>query len=246
MKKIFTLLTLLSVLLSTIPFAFASDLSTDPTTPELNTLKAYAYLDLETADSEMQEVILNARNEMILSTAWVADGASAYIVDTNNNNNNITEEIPEFSEIFPEDWELPTFSSDTRSIPSTPQISPLYTETIFSGSVKLSVPSNNYNTPSFLTVAVRGFVGTAYEYYAKSITTHAVYSNNGTYAGTYNLGYSDSVTGVSLGWVPKVNNGNSCIFYPPSQYNKINLRASTFDTPASWTFNVVIDRVDLY
>ena len=62
---------------------------------------AYSEIDESTTEAE-REQILEARSEIIYSHSWVADGLSACILDENGN---VKEILPQFSEIFPEDWE---------------------------------------------------------------------------------------------------------------------------------------------
>lgn len=64
----------------------------------------YAYLDLDSADESLKPVILAARKQIIYRHTWVADGLSAYILDVDGS---VESRVPEFSEIFPADWEPP-------------------------------------------------------------------------------------------------------------------------------------------
>jgi|GEM_PF-5196825 len=63
-----------------------------------------AYMDLETADEEMRGKILEARNKIIFSKSWVADGIESGGADPDNN----TVTVPQFYDIFPLDWDIPT------------------------------------------------------------------------------------------------------------------------------------------
>lgn len=67
-------------------------------------IQHYAYLNFEKASEELKPVILAARNRIICRYSWVADGISGRILDKNGN---LKEELPQFSELFPEDWEEP-------------------------------------------------------------------------------------------------------------------------------------------
>lgn len=67
----------------------------------------YAYMDLDRVDENMKAVILKAREKIIFSsTGWVADGTEGYVLDEKGN---IIEVLPEFHDIFPEDWEYPVY-----------------------------------------------------------------------------------------------------------------------------------------
>lgn len=67
-------------------------------------IQYYAYLDLDSADEALKPVILAARKQIIYRHTWVADGLSGWILDANGNKKS---RVPEFSEIFPADWEPP-------------------------------------------------------------------------------------------------------------------------------------------
>ncbi len=69
----------------------------------LEEAQAYAYLDLDAAPTELQETIRKARNVIIYSRSWVADGFECYVTAPDGT----VETIPTFSELFP-GWELPT------------------------------------------------------------------------------------------------------------------------------------------
>jgi len=71
---------------------------------ENESLEYYAYMNLEEADAEIQEKILKAREEIILSMTWaspeVAEGY--FTVD-----GSVFERIPQFYDLFPYDWDIP-------------------------------------------------------------------------------------------------------------------------------------------
>ncbi len=77
----------------------------EPVTPEeeLEAAKEYAYLDLESASPELAEKILAAREVIIYSQSWVADGYSGSIENVETGE---IQELPTFSELFP-DWDPP-------------------------------------------------------------------------------------------------------------------------------------------
>lgn len=72
---------------------------------ETESLEYYAYMDMETAPEELRQVIREARCRIIFSSSWVADETNGWVLDEDGN---VIEELPHFSEIFPEDWEIPT------------------------------------------------------------------------------------------------------------------------------------------
>ncbi len=65
----------------------------------------YAYMDLDQAQEELKPVILEARRRIIFDSSWVSDEINGRILDEDGN---VIEEVPHFSEVFPEDWELPS------------------------------------------------------------------------------------------------------------------------------------------
>lgn len=67
-------------------------------------IQYYAYLNISTAEEELKPIILVARNTIIHRYSWVADGMNGKVLDKDGN---VKREIPEFSELFPEDWEIP-------------------------------------------------------------------------------------------------------------------------------------------
>lgn len=69
-------------------------------------IQYYAYLNLEAAEESLKPVILAARNKIIFRYSWVADGVSGRIYGKDGN---IKEELPQFSELFPADWNEPVF-----------------------------------------------------------------------------------------------------------------------------------------
>ncbi len=73
--------------------------------------QSYAYMDLETAPEELQKKILEAREVIIYSQSWVADGFECYVTSPDGTR----ETIPSFSELFP-GWELPTIDPNEWSV----------------------------------------------------------------------------------------------------------------------------------
>lgn len=67
-------------------------------------IQYYAYLTLNDADPSLVPVIIEARNRIIFRQSWVADGLKGYVHDRNGD---VIEEVPQFSDLFPEDWDIP-------------------------------------------------------------------------------------------------------------------------------------------
>ena len=72
-------------------------------------IQYYAYLELESADPDIIPVILKARDMIIFRQAWVADGIQGFLHDENGD---IIKPIPQFSELFPENWSVPVMSTE--------------------------------------------------------------------------------------------------------------------------------------
>lgn len=72
-------------------------------------IQYYAYLDLSTAEESLQPVILEARNRIIFRCSWVADGIEGFVFDENGK---IVEKVPQFSDLFPSDWDEPIVSTE--------------------------------------------------------------------------------------------------------------------------------------
>ena len=77
----------------------------------LEQAQAFAYMDLDTAPAELQETIRKAREVIIYSQSWVADGFECYVTSPDGTR----ETIPSFSELFP-GWELPTIDPNELSV----------------------------------------------------------------------------------------------------------------------------------
>ncbi len=72
-------------------------------------IQYYAYLDLSTAAESLRPVILEARKMIIFRYSWVAGGLVGFVHDENGT---IIEEVPQFSDLFPSDWDEPTVSTE--------------------------------------------------------------------------------------------------------------------------------------
>lgn len=77
----------------------------------LEEAQSFAYMDLDTAPAELRETILKAREVIIYSQSWVADGLEAYITSPDGTKRS----VPAFSELFP-GWELPTIDPSLNTM----------------------------------------------------------------------------------------------------------------------------------
>ena len=77
----------------------------------LEEAQSFAYMDLDAAPAELQETIRKAREVIIFSQSWVADGFECYVTSPDGTR----ETIPSFSELFP-GWELPAIDPNELSV----------------------------------------------------------------------------------------------------------------------------------
>lgn len=68
----------------------------------------YAYMDIDEAPANLHDTILEARDYIIYHSTWVADGYGGSITSPEGE---VLEIVPEFHDIFPEDWEIPVDKS---------------------------------------------------------------------------------------------------------------------------------------
>lgn len=67
-------------------------------------IQHFAYLDIDTAVESLHPIILAARRIIIYRYSWAADEVEGWVKDRNGN---ILETLPHFSDLFPDDWEIP-------------------------------------------------------------------------------------------------------------------------------------------
>lgn len=77
--------------------------------------KTIAYADVVTASEEMKARILDARETIINSESWVADGYEGSITDKSG----VTTPLPHFSELFP-GWDVPVAQIAETAAPDSP------------------------------------------------------------------------------------------------------------------------------
>ena len=69
-------------------------------------IQYFAYLDLTMVEDTLKPVVLAARNRIICRYSWTADGVDVKFL---NGEGKTVEVLPQFSELFPEDWDEPIF-----------------------------------------------------------------------------------------------------------------------------------------
>ncbi len=227
MKKVFSIImSLLMICSLTIPaMAVEANVQQDWTDVE-----SIAYMSLDDVDAELQSQITQARNEIIFNTSWVADDVNGRIVDENGN---VIETLPHFSDVFPSDWDIPlsaqSISANSNGGAETYAISP----------TEVYADLTRTNT-TFYTLSTVGFAGTAYEYYIKSISTHGYYDSGSK----CNIGYTNNDTGRSLGYKSNLAEGTSFEIDAPEDVS-VSIYASS-SSVGTWTMVVAVDRYDRY
>lgn len=192
----------------------------------------YAYMDENVASPEMKEKILEAREVIIFSENWVADGYTGYI---GNALTGEMRELPSFSELFP-DWEIPVndvLQTRQEQVPEIQQESPKaeYLSSryrdwmgVFSGKVYLRVASTTSNASPFTHVYMDPVeIGSVIQCYATELTSSE----------TCNIGFSDYNTGKSY-----LSGTNlypyDYVILESVHYEDIGVRASTMSS-AGWS-----------
>lgn len=201
----------------------------------------YAWLDLDTASPELQEKILDARNLIIRSTEWVADGYSMYVGDVRTGE--IIREIPKFSEVFP-GWDPPEpdpsliLAPSGSSIPEEPyddvRLHPLYPTLSELRPFGLSEWIEAFTLSPYLDKAVEGVEADPYVTFlvdwadlGSDIRTYATLL---TSSETCNIGYSNASTGADLGAGMELKPYEYCQVNNVAGMN-LSIRASTLSLP---------------
>ena len=188
----------------------------------LTKAEQYAYLDLASASPSMQQKILDARNTIIFSKDWVADGYEADVEDVTTGE--VLETLPSFSELFP-GWDLPvdesiaSTSNDSSLTLSSSEVTP------FSNSDWLRLGSTRHYLPAASNS--HDASGTIIRSYATSLTS----SKN------CNIGYTNASTGKSLGYKNNLSVNQALAVHNVGGM-RLAIRASTYSTPGYATMAV--------
>lgn len=199
---------------------------------DIATAQRYAYLSLDDAGPELRTKILEAREIIIYSKAWIADGAGTLTITRADGT---TETVPTFSEQFP-GWDMPapkiykTEENDSAgNAASTASVDKVV-------QVALKNPSPTANTPaygwvtqdgSYIRITVQRLIGSAH----------------------CNIGYSRIVAfgpGYAyhepLYYTGPLRVGDSHLFNTTAYSPFVcGLRASTSDVPGSGLFRIQSD-----
>ena len=243
MKKIITIALTLTMMMTLCVPAFAMDIKSDMGKEmSIEQARSIAYMDISNVDKEVEDEILEARKIIIMNESWVADGLDGWVLDADGN---IEEEVPHFSEVFPEDWEVPVFNDEKGNDMECVSEGPLnivqreadtYIHTWFEKPVTLRNPPETTNSPSFVTVPTTFYTAAGAPVVVDMMYTYGIYMNPSVEA-TYNVGYTNKSTGESLGRKTKLENGK-CFSITVPEGIDVAVRASTYDSVGEWNMRV--------
>lgn len=217
--------------------ATAANKSQNKITEQMTT-EEIAHLDIDTADEETKEAILAARNEIIFSREWVADGYSMEVVDSEGN---IKRTIPKFSELFP-GWDLPKSERSNKQTAPTiiigKKLKEINQESSTPNQVKglndwLPLGGGNVYLHEATTELADNFAEIYTDVYEVG-TSVATYVTQLTSSENCNIGYSDLTTGESLGFAERLSIGDSAIIRNVGDMY-LGVRASTYSNPG-WAY----------
>lgn len=225
MKKMICCFLTIVMLLSSIGTVSATTLTETSDVLVATNDYSIAYLSTEGVDTETYNAIIAARNDIIFSRSWVAEGHTAYVVDKDGN---IIDTVPCFYDVFPSDWSMPTYQP-SQAVPAQNARDLTPVQTVH---VTLNRPSDEIDTEPFYTFDT-GWPYTNYNH----IEVEGYH-----YEGYYNIGFSDADTGDSYGYLVNLESGQA-VFLEVDYGTVVDIRASTYTSPGEWTFWISGDRV---
>lgn len=235
MKKVCAAILSLVLTLCLTSAAFAAESVKPNLDMKLIEAAKIAYLDLEDASPKMREEILAAREEIIFSTDWVADGYTACVEDLDGN---VIRILPTFSEVFP-DWDLPvsdpTWESDVQMDSNCPQVMDTPAASSDGWTWEgyythyLTAPGNVISEPFAEVYVDPQRVGHTIRAYAISFSSYRTRNCN--------IGFTDSMTGESLAYATRLKVGEACKV-TGVRMKFVGIRASTYSTPGQADFQV--------
>ena len=159
----------------------------------MNEMISYMYLNSATSSAEKNR-ILEARYTVIYGDqAWTVDNAVSVLDYTNGK----ATPLPDFYDLFPQDWDIPNVS-DSRVSLVISQAAKSSSNVAFNGNVEVTLAAaNKYNTPPFF----------RFTYMENNGPIGLILSSfPGTY---YNAGFCNEDTGKGVGWCPGLEVGKS-------------------------------------
>lgn len=149
--------------------------------------EAYAYLDYDSASDELKDKILTARCGIVYSNnaRWTVNGQASIL-----NADGTTTELPEFSSIYPSDWNLADISAKYQELTSAAVTAAapasLMNGAAFSGMVTVPLNAATQASPFYY------FTGSGSRVRAYAATLPTGY--------TINLGIKNMNTNLDVGW----------------------------------------------
>lgn len=195
-----------------------------------NNIYQIARMPLDSVGAEMQEKILEARNEIIFSESWAADGVEMYV----NRQDGTIEKVPEFSELFP-GWDIPVMDNNSNmehdhkmaTDEDSMEIMPL-SEDVASFRVYLRNPAPVTTSP---------FTHCLHEGTYVEARVDTLYASEHC-----NMGFNNYSTGVLLGYGLELYPGESIILYTFGWDSfECGVLASTSSTPGYSILTVTHD-----
>ena len=213
MKKACAVVLSILLMLCLTNVAFASGLETSCVDMALAEAAQIAYLDLEDASAEMREEILAAREKIIFSTDWVADGYTAYVEDQDGN---IIRTLPVSETTYQADIEM-----DFNALQDMDAIAASSGwESVGFHAYYLEAPGST-NTEPFTEMFVDPErIGNELKTYATSLS----------YSTSCNIGYTDMADGTSIAHATRLACGEACTV-SGVRMKIIGIRASTYSKP---------------
>ena len=196
-----------------------------------------AYRDLSTATTQIEhDAILAARYEIIYSSGpWTTTGAK--IINTDGT----LVDVPDFYDLFPEDWELPTVTSVETQVwesqhPEAQNIKIYPSET---WNVPNSTYSASFNGNVYLPLVTSSTDTETAPFYSFTSDGNTVVCYAATLPGdSYNLALDNKDSNTRLDWLPNIAVGQLVYFTDPTPLVRYGFAASVYSNPG-WARMVV-------
>lgn len=207
-KNIMAVICVFALMLTLVAPGYAAYVEADYAAMSVEEL---AYCNLEIAPAALHDEIIAARENIIYSRSWTVDGQCVLIAPDGT-----VEKLPEFYDLFPADWDVPTSNVDAEEIA-------LYAnEIFFSGRIYLHQKTDSMATPFYTFTGNGGSVWMRFTSLPGS---------------TCNLGFTNITTNKDAGFVVDKPVGYRFGIFASSNM-RYGARASTNSTTGYATANV--------
>lgn len=198
-------------------------------------IQRYAYMDMEKASSADREKILKAREEIIYhSGGWYSRKAGALSAQEIDENFQVIRELPEFYELFPEDWDVPCSNIEVDS-PSTD----LDLRTLMLDGVAKVTPLQiiNYNADTYLynpsDASITGAFCTFSTHRGTGTPRVRAQAQRLYNSASYNIGFTNADNGLDVTYDENLPAGTGIQMTIPSYIWRLGVRASTYSRPGN-------------